>query len=348
MWSKVVANVIFSFVLLTVGVQGFDQDSGRSRVLIIKHPAATQAFTPQPEPIREMVARGILSFSGAANEEEAWSNLVSTQDVLGIKVHSAPGPMSGTRPVLVAKLIESLLKSGAKPQQIVIWDRRYVDLRLAKYDELAQKYGVAVAGALDEGYDEKTFYPTPLLGKMVYGDLEFGKKGEGIGRNSYVSKLLTQRITKIINVTPLLNHNQAGVSGTLYGLAMGSVDNILRFEETERLATAVPEIYALPELADRVVLNIVDALICQYRGEERGYLHYSTPLNELWFSKDPVALDALALQVLERNRVDTKIPKSTLQIYSNAALMDLGVADTNRIRIERVELGSSSPRASED
>ena len=57
MWSKVVANVIFSFVLLTVGVQGFDQDTGRSRVLIIKHPAATQAFTPQAEPIREMVAR---------------------------------------------------------------------------------------------------------------------------------------------------------------------------------------------------------------------------------------------------------------------------------------------------
>ena len=126
---------------------------------------------------------------------------------------------------------------------------------------------------------------------------------------------------------------------------MGSVDNTLRFEDPERLSTAVPEIFALPELADRVVLNIVDALICQYRGEERGYLHYSTPLNEVWFSKDPVALDMLALQVLEQNRTDTKTPKSTLQIYSNAALMDLGIADTNRIRIERVELSSSSTRA---
>ena len=37
-------------------------------------------------------------------------------------------------------------------------------------------------------------------------------------------------MTKIINVTPLLNHNLAGVSGILYGLAIGSVDNTLRFE----------------------------------------------------------------------------------------------------------------------
>jgi hypothetical protein len=94
----------------------------------------------------------------------------------------------------------------------------------------------------------------------------------------------------------------------------------------------------MPELADRVALNIVDALICQYRGEERGYLHYSTALNELWVSKDPVALDTLAIQVLDQNRSDTKVLKSALQIYTNAALMDLGVADTNRIKIERVTL----------
>lgn len=333
-----VAKIFLALALAGLCRPAVSADRSAPQVLVVRDASATQAFTPQPEAIRTMVKTGITRFTGNSNEREAWRNLVSTQDILGIKVHSAPGRLSGTRPALVSALIESLLTSGISPKQLVIWDRRYIDLRLAGYDELGRKYGVQVAGALDEGYDEKVFYPTPLLGKLVYGDLEFGKKGDGVGRNSYLTKLLTQRITKILNVTPLLNHNQAGVSGALYGLTMASVDNILRFEEPERLATAVPEIYAMPEIADRVVLNIVDALICQYRGEERGYLHYSTALNELWISKDPVALDALAIQVLDENRADTKSRRSTLQIYANAALMDLGEADTNRIKIERLQI----------
>ena len=45
---------------------------------------------------------------------------------------------------------------------------------------------------------------------------------------------------------------------------MGSVDNTIRFStQIDRLVTAVPEIYALPILGDRVVLNIVDALAAQ-------------------------------------------------------------------------------------
>ena len=61
-----------------------------------------------------------------------------------------------------------------------------------------------------------------------------------------MSKLVTRTMTKIISIAPLLNHNQAGVCGHLYGLSLGSVDNTHRFEgSAERLATAVPEIYSL-------------------------------------------------------------------------------------------------------
>jgi hypothetical protein len=92
-----------------------------------------------------------------------------------------------------------------------------------------------------------------------------------------------------------------------------------------------------------VALNIVDALICQYRGEERSLLHYSTALNELWFSRDAVALDALAIKVLDQNRgAETNSRKGALQIYNNAALMDLGVAEADKIKIERLQLATNS------
>jgi hypothetical protein len=128
------------------------------------------------------------------------------------------------------------------------------------------------------------------------------------------------------------------VSGNLYGLAMGSVDNVLRFAHSaELLGIAVPEIYALPELGDRVALNIVDGLICQYEGEETTMLHYSTMLRELRFSTDPVALDVLSIQELERQRRLARLrsPKPNWQIYTNASLLEIGVSDPKRIVVLR-------------
>ena len=118
---------------------------------------------------------------------------------------------------------------------------------------------------------------------------------------------------------------------------MGSVDNTLRFEaDATRMAKAVPEIYALPSVGDKVVLSITDALICQYEGGQRGLLHYSTVLNQLRFSRDAVALDMLSVKELDRQRRVTKSPylKPNFDLYSNAALLELGINDVTRIQVD--------------
>ncbi len=308
----------------------------RAKVVIVQDPAATDAFIPRENHIRAMVIRGITTLTGKTNATQAWLSLVSTQDTVGIKVFSEPGPNSGTRPAVVTVVVQELIAAGLPPDHIIVWDKHQIDLRLAGYFDLAKRFGIRVGGAAESGYDEKTFYDTPLLGSLVWGDLEFGKKGEGIGRKSFVSKLVSTDMTKIINITPLMNHNEAGVFGNLFSLATGSVDNIARFEgDPDRLARAVPEIYALPALSDRVVLNITDALICQYEGEERSLLHYSAILNQLRFSRDPVALDVLSLQELDLQRKLAKAPevKFSRDLYDNAALLELGVGDPKQIDI---------------
>jgi hypothetical protein len=159
--------------------------------------------------------------------------------------------------------------------------------------------------------------------------------------------LVSRELTKVINISPLLNHNTAGVSGNLYSLASGSVDNFNRFEvEPGRMARAVPEIYAMASLSDKVVLNIVDALLCQYEGSERSLLHYSSQLDELRFSRDPVALDVLSLQDLKQQRLAADAPpvKPNAELYSNAALLELGVNDPKRIDIDLIRAGGSRPR----
>ena len=311
----------------------------RARVVIVQDHRATEAFRPNPARIQAMVNRAITNLTGKTTVPQAWRSLVSTQDIVGLKVYSLPGPNSGTRPVVVAAVIEGLLAAGLPATNIIVWDKQLADLSLAGFFDLTKRYGVRVAGSAQAGYDEENFYDTPLLGNLVWGDLEFGRTGSGVGRKSFVSKLVSREMTKIINITPLLNHNEAGVSGNLYGLVAGSVDNMARFEaDIDRLAAAVPEIYALTNLSDRVALNITDALICQYEGGERGLLHYSATLNQLRFSRDPVALDLLSVQELERQRSGARVPafKKQMELYNFAALLELGVNDLKRIDVDFV------------
>lgn len=316
-----------------------------ARVIVVREPAATHAFLPVNEKIPPMIERGILALTGKTNSIAAWLSLVSTNDVIGIKVFSSPGSQSGTRPAVVAALVKSMIAAGISPERIIIWDRQLVHLRLAGFFELVDAFKVRVQSAAEAGFDPKVSYENAVLGEPVWGDLEFGQKGDSIGRRSYVSKLVTKEITKIINVSPMLNHHFAGVTGNLYSLAMGSVDNAMRFEHSaQRLAVAVPEIYGLPELFDRVVLNITDALLCQYEGEQRSLLHYSVPLNELRFSRDGVALDVLSLLEIGRQRRNAKMNsrKPNLELYQNGSILELGVSEEKRIRLEVVTVGSTN------
>jgi hypothetical protein len=310
-----------------------------ARVIIVSDPGATAVFQPVPEKIQALVDKAVTNFTGKATARAAWLSLVSTNDTVGIKVFSTPGPLSGTRPAVVAAVVQDLLAAGLPPGRIIVWDKRAPDLKAAGFLEFEQRFGIRVKASIDTGYDEKIFYDTPLLGNLIWTDFEFGKKGKGVGRKSYVSKLVSQEITKIINITPMLHHNLVGVSGNLYSLAIGSVDNTARFEsDADSLAKAVPELYALPALGDRVVLNIVDALICQYEGQQHTLLQYSTVLNQLRFSRDPVALDVLSLKEiqLQSELADMPMSRTNLDLFSNAALLEIGINEPARIRVEKI------------
>ena len=347
MWVRALAGTTLAVIQLAVknsdAAETLSSGNGvpsTARVVSVYNPEATSAYLARPDVVREMVIRGITNLTHKSSATDAWLSLVSKSDVVGIKVFSLPGPNSGTRAAVVAAVVEGLLNAGLPPKNIIIWDKQSTELRLANYFDLAEKYGVRAMSSAQAGYEITNYYDSAILGSLVWGDVEFGQKGYAIGRKSFVSKLVSRDITKIINIPPMLNHNLAGVSGNLYSLAIGSVDNVARFEvDSSRLAIAVPEIYALPSLSDKVVLNIVDALICQYEGGETGMLHYSATLNELRFSKDPVALDVLSLKELNRQRGTARAPnvKENLDLYGNAALLELGVSDPKRIEVERVQ-----------
>jgi hypothetical protein len=341
MFCRLAAAALVGLVSFSVQADPAPNHPGHAQVVSVENSAAISDFQPNQAVVKTMVDSGVIALTGKTNLAAAWRSLVSTQDVVGLKVFSAAGMLSGTRPAVVAAVIQDLLAAGVPPTNIVIWDKHTYDLRDAGFFDLATQLGVRVAGSAETGYDPNNFYlpDTVVIGSLVWGDLEFNQTNGVAGRKSFVTKIVSQQITKIINIAPLLNDEDIGVCGQLYTLALGSVDNTRRFEsEPDRLAVAVPEICALPLLGDRVALNITDALIGQYEGGGRGLLHYSAVPNQLWFSHDPVALDMLAIQELARERRAAGAPqlKPKLELYANANLLQLGENNLTNISVQKI------------
>ena len=312
------------------------------RITVVQGDHLLNAFLPDEARVEEAFNRGLTFFTSETTVSNAWRSLVATNDIVGIKVFSAPGPVCGTRPAVVAAIVRGLLAAGQPPEHIIIWDRHAGDLQAAGYFKLGQTLGVRVAGAAEAGYDTNAFYQpdSPVVGQLVWGDLEFGQtnKDFSIGKKSFISKLVSRQMTKIISVAPLMNENAAGVCGHFFSLALGSVDNTRRFEgRADRLAEALPEIDALPLIGDRVVLHVTDALLAQYQGGPMGYLQFSLVRNELWFGHDPVALDVMALKelMLQRRLINAPPMPTNFAIYTNAVLLQLGVNDPSQIEIEK-------------
>ncbi len=314
------------------------------RVVVLQGDNLLDAFLPNEARVAAAFNRGLTFFTGTTTVSNAWRSLVTTNDTVGIKVFSQPGQLSGTRPAVVAVIVRGLLAAGLPPGQIIIWDKHAGDLRSAGFFSLGRTLGVRVAGAAEAGYDTNCFYlpDSPVTGQLVWGDLEFGKtnKDFSVGKKSFVSRLVSRQMTKIISVAPLMNENAAGLCGHFFSLALGCVDNTRRFEgDAGRLAVALPEIDALPVIGDRVALHVTDALLTQYEGGPAGYLQFSTVRNEIWLSHDPVALDTLALKELMSERQEVGVPPmpANFAIYTNAVLLQLGVNDPSRIQVEKIK-----------
>ena len=312
-----------------------------ARVVFVQGENLLDAFLPIDARVETAFNRGLTAFTRTPNVAAAWQTLVTTNDTVGIKVFSAPGPLAGTRPAVVAAIAHGLLAAGLPAKQIIIWDKHAEDLQAAGFFELGGQLGIQVAGAAEAGFDTNTFYlpDSPVVGALVWGDSEFGRTNFGAGKKSFVSKLVSRRLTKIISVAPLINENAAGTCGHFFSLALGSVDNTRRFEsDPDRLATALPEIIALPSVGDRATLYVTDALLGQYQGGPSSYLQFATVRNQLWFSRDPVALDTLALKELARERAEFQLPPLPLplEIYNTAVLLQLGINDPAKIQLEKI------------
>jgi uncharacterized protein (DUF362 family) len=293
----------------------------RSRVVVVRDPATR---------VPAMVATGLKTLTGSGTEAAAWGQFVASNDVVGLKISTQAGSAHATHRAVVEALVAGLESAGVPRTNIWVFDRDPHKLRAAGYEGTNE---VAVIG--DTGWDADRFYESRLVGKLIWGDLLFGT--EQISTRSHLPKLLTQSITKLINVPVLQDHDVYGLAGCLYNVSLGMVDNTRRFESARlRGDPGIPGICALPAVRGKLVLNVVDALVVGYAGGPEFKPQYSWPAGALYFSRDPVAVDTVAVDLLESKRREQKIPPiGDAAAYVGAATR-LGLGQSDRDRIELI------------
>jgi hypothetical protein len=82
----------------------------------------------------------------------------------------------------------------------------------------------------------------------------------------------------------------------------------------------------------------MDGLVAQYAGGPQSQPNYAVHHATLYASKDPVALDAIALKRLEQWRVRASLPAigHRADYVGFASALSLGNAATNRIEIKNI------------
>lgn len=237
--------------------------------------------------VKEMVSRGMQALTGAKSDAEAWRKFIEPSDVVGIKANCSGAPGAMSTPDVIAEIARNLIAIGVKPENVYVWERS--QLPRAGYDKyVPQGVQLHTAGRM---LDPKTY-------------VECNFFGEEDTRSNMVS-LITQKLTKIINVPNMKDHGASGVTGCLKNIAYGSFGNVARSHRDVRTNTLsfIGRLASVEPIRSRTVLSIMDGI--------RGVWHAGpfSPTKkfrfypkELLFGTDPVSMDRLLLDIIDDKR----------------------------------------------
>ena len=316
-----------------------------STVYAVHDATSIKDYKTNPRVVHEMVNRLVLAATGQSDVARAWASLVSPQDRIGIKISAAGGELFTTHHDVVNAIVDGLVAAGHPRSSIIVWDRSLGGIKDAGYRAGIDGYQLR-ATTPHEGYDAKAVLTSPLMGQLIWGDLDYlgdaRKMLSGVENTSNVShfsKILSSEVSKIINVPVMSISETNGIAGCIYNITIPNIDNWRRFAQGPRFgAESLAEIYANPLIRNKVVFNLMDGLIAQYAGGPQSQPNYATHHATLYASRDPVALDAIALKRLEEWRARASLPKiGRLAAYIDfASQLGLGNAAPNRIEVRNI------------
>jgi uncharacterized protein (DUF362 family) len=251
--------------------------------------------------VRRMISAGMRALTGDANERDCWARFFTPQDVVGIKVNCSGAPNIMSNPEIVADIARNLVAVGVPPKQIYVYEKFQNQMDTVGYEKYVPQ-GVHVGAAekrrgMIRGYDPRVYVETDFFGEE--------------DTRSYMVRLVSETLTKIINVPNMKEHRASGVTGCLKNISYGHFSNVDRSHRWEKTNTQtyIGTLASVEPIPSKTVLNIMDGL--------RGVWH-AGPFSadkkfrffpkQMMFGTDPIAMDRLLIDVIEAKRKSENAP----------------------------------------
>ncbi len=312
------------------------------RVIEVRHPESVRAdHAIAPEAVAAMMERGLCALTGADHAVEAWRRLFQPGDVVGIKVNPVGRAYRRDQVAAVSSFpvvletVAGLKSAGVRPADIILFDRYADQFRSAGYEALLREPALAgvrwLASSFD--YDNRQVdirgndlrrdpdphvvgYDPDVFATMAFAAADHDPRDDRRLR-SHLSLIVTRMVNKIVNIPVLKDHGSAGVTLALKNLSHGLNNNVAR-SHLARVArldgvsgpnqcnTFIPTAAGQAPIRQKAALHILDGLIGVYQGGpacERTW-----PYRGLLFATDPVALDHVGWDIIDRKRVREGLP----------------------------------------
>jgi len=247
--------------------------------------------------VRDMMASGMRTLTGAASTEDAWRRFFEPSDVVGIKVNCGGYPNCVSAYEIVAEVVRQLMTIGLAPSQIYLYERFQNQLDEVNYaPHLPQGVGIVAAERANRNVDNSGYDPAVYLEADLFGEDD---------TRSNMMRLVSRRLTKIINIPNMKDHGATGVTGCLKNVAYGSFSNVARTHQggVTHTYSVVGTLATIEPLRSRTVLQIMDGLRGVWHGgpfaRTTKYVFYP---KQILFGTDPVAVDRLLLDIIDNKR----------------------------------------------
>jgi hypothetical protein len=228
---------------------------------------------------------------------------------------------------VVLEIIDGLRSAGVRPGDILLFDRYVEELLTCGYHDILPE-GVHWEGAsvryddsqltLDgqmpnEGnVDHVAGYDRDVYREVAYCMPSHDPEDDRRFR-SHLTTIVTRKIDKLICIPVLKDHRSAGVTLALKNLSHGLVNNVCRSHVVPMLnqcGTFIPTMASLPPTRAKAVLHILDGLVGTWEGgpQTLNKTFATWPYQSLFFATDPVALDRIGWEIIDRKRRDEGWP----------------------------------------